>query len=306
MPINIPKKLPAKELLESENIFVMDTEKANKQDIRPLKIAILNLMPKKIETETQLLRVLSNSPLQVNLTFLQTASYTSKNTPQEHLIEFYKTYEDVKEEYFDGLIITGAPVEEMEFEQVDYWHELVEIMEWSDNHAYSTFHICWGAQAGLYYHYGIKKEVLSSKVFGIFEHDVIAPKHKLMRGFNEEYNAPHSRHTKMDEEQILNCEYLEILSKSKEAGINIVASKDKRQFFVTSHSEYDRETLKNEYERDVKKGLKIEVPKNYFPQDNPENKPYFNWRAHAHLLFLNWLNYFVYQATTYEFVEKEE
>lgn len=301
MPINIPKKLPASELLESENIFVMDTEKASKQDIRPLNIAILNLMPKKIETETQLLRVLSNSPIQVNLTLLQTASYTSKNTSHEHLNEFYKTYDDIKDEYFDGLIITGAPVEEMEFEKVDYWDELVEIMEWSDNHSFSTFHICWGAQAGLYYHYGIQKENLNRKVFGVFEHEVLLPKHELVRGFNEFYLAPHSRHTVMSEEQILNCEYLEVLSKSKEAGINIVASKDKRQYFVTSHSEYDRETLKNEYDRDVAKGLDIDIPKNYYPNDDPTQNPYFNWRGHAHLLFMNWLNYFVYQATPYKF-----
>lgn len=301
MPINIPKKLPARELLESENIFVMDNEKASKQDIRPLNIAILNLMPKKIETETQILRVLSNSPIQVNLTLLQTASYTSKNTPHEHLTEFYKTYEDVKEQYFDGLIITGAPVEEMEFEQVNYWDELVEVMKWSDNHAYSTFHICWGAQAGLYYHYGIKKQKLDNKVFGVFEHQVINPKHKLVRGFDEFYDAPHSRHTVMCEKQILDCEYLEILSKSKDAGINIVASKDKRQFFVTSHSEYDRDTLNNEYQRDVAKGLNISVPKNYYPKDDPSQTPFFNWRGHAHLLFMNWLNYFVYQATPFDF-----
>lgn len=305
MPINIPKKLPAREMLESENIFVMDKDKAKKQDIRPLNIAILNLMPKKIETETQLLRVLSNSPLQVNLTLLQTASYTSKNTPSQHLKEFYKTYEDVKNQYFDGLIITGAPVEEMEFEKVEYWEELEEIMEWSDNHAFSTFHICWGAQAGLYYHYGIKKENLSSKVFGIFEHKVTAPKHKLVRGFDEYYVAPHSRHTRMSEEDILNCEYLEVLSKSEEAGINIVASKDRRQFFVTSHSEYDRDTLKNEYDRDVKKGLKIEVPVGYYPDNDPTKEPRFNWRGHAHLLFMNWLNYFVYQATPYTFDDFE-
>lgn len=305
MPINIPKKLPARELLESENIFVMDNDKASKQDIRPLNIVILNLMPKKIETETQLLRVLGNSPLQVNATLMRTDSYTSKNTPSEHLNEFYKTFNDVRDEYFDGLIITGAPVEELKFEDVDYWEELQEIMCWSTSHVFSTFHICWGAQAGLYYHYGIDKKSLERKTFGVYEHEVLLPKHKLMRGFNEFYNAPHSRHTKMDEEQILKCDLLEVLSQSNEAGINIVASKDNRQFFIISHSEYDRDTLKNEYERDLAKGLNIQMPKNYYINDDKNSKPNFSWRAHGHLLFMNWLNYFVYQATPFKLEDFE-
>lgn len=300
MPINIPGSLPAREVLEQENIFVMNEERAAHQDIRPLRIAILNLMPKKIETETQLLRLLSNTPLQVNIELLQTASYTSKNTSPEHLLKFYKTFDDIKDEAFDGLVITGAPVEQMAFEEVDYWKELVRVMEWSKTHVFSTLHICWGAQAGLYYHHGIEKKPLGEKMFGIFEHQVIAPSHKLMRGFDELYYAPHSRHTASIDEEIRNCAELMVLSQSEAAGINIIASKDDRRFYVTSHSEYDRDTLALEYFRDIEKGMQIAPPQNYFPQNNPKNPPSFIWRGHAHLLFLNWLNYYVYQAAPFE------
>lgn len=300
MPINIQETLPAKAVLENENIFVMTQKRAACQDIRPLKIAILNLMPKKIETETQLLRLLGNTALQVDIELLQTASHTAKNTSPQHLVKFYKTFNDVKEEYFDGLVITGAPIEHLKFEEVDYWDELVKIMEWSKKHVYSTMHICWGAQAGLYHHYGIDKSPLPQKMFGIFKHHVIEPNHKLMRGFDEIYYAPHSRHTASIDTEILKCDKLEVLSLSKEAGINIIASKDSRQFFVTSHSEYDRDTLATEYFRDINKGLKIKVPQNYFPDDNSKNTPPFIWRGHAHLLFTNWLNYYVYQNTPYE------
>lgn len=301
MPINIPKNLPAQAVFQAENIFTMTQERAASQDIRPLKIAILNLMPKKIETETQLLRLLGNTPLQVNIELLQTASYQSKNTSAEHLLKFYKTFDDIKGQFFDGLVITGAPVEQMPFEAVDYWDELKQIMEWSKTHVFSTLHICWGAQAGLYFHYGIDKLPLGSKMFGIFKHNVISPNHKLVRGFDEIYYAPHSRHTASIDKQILSCDKLEVLSRSDEAGINIIASRDDRQLFITSHSEYDRDTLATEYFRDINKGLKIDVPKNYFPSDNPKEKPNFIWRGHAHLLFSNWLNYYVYQATPFDF-----
>ncbi|MEG0691649.1 MAG: homoserine O-succinyltransferase [Oscillospiraceae bacterium] len=300
MPINIPETLPARAVLENENIFVMNEERAAHQDIRPLKIAVLNLMPKKVETETQLLRLLGNTSIQVDIELLQTATYTAKNTSPEHLLKFYKTFYDIKDEYFDGLVITGAPVEHLKFEDVDYWDELIQIMEWSKNHVFSTMHICWGAQAGLYYHYGIGKKPLPQKMFGIFEHNVISPNHKLVRGFDEIYYAPHSRHTASIDSEINHCDKLEVLSSSKEAGINIIASKDDRQFFVTSHSEYDRDTLANEYFRDVDKGLSIAVPRHYFPNDDPKNSPPFIWRGHAHLLFTNWLNYYVYQNTPYD------
>lgn len=300
MPIKIMESLPARTTLENENIFVMTEDRAEHQDIRPLKIVILNLMPKKIETETQLLRLLSNTPLQVEIELLQTATHVAKNTSQEHLLKFYKTFDEISHLKFDGLIITGAPVEQLPFEEVDYWNELTRIMEWSKKNVCSTFHICWGAQAGLYYHFGIDKKPLPEKMFGIFPHEVIAPKHKLMRGFDEIYYAPHSRHTASIEEEIANHSELEILSYSKEAGANIIATKNGKQFFITSHSEYDRDTLANEYFRDVNKDLPIAVPKNYFPNDDPTRSPAFIWRAHAHLLFSNWLNYFVYQETPYD------
>jgi len=300
MPIRVPEELPAKAVLENENIFVMSEERAIHQDIRPLRIAILNLMPKKLETETQLLRLLSNTPLQVDLELLQMASHASKNTSAEHLLKFYKTFEDIRAEKFDGLIITGAPVEHLPFEEVDYWEELCSIMEWSKKHVFSTMHICWGAQAGLYYHYGISKHTLPQKMFGIFEHTVRTPNHPLLRGFDETYYAPHSRHTASDTEAILACPALEILTSSEEAGPNIIASRSRRQFFITGHAEYDRDTLASEYFRDKGKGLPIDVPRNYFPDDDPTQEPRFIWRGHAHLLFSNWLNYFVYQQTPYD------
>ena len=300
MPIKIQESLPAKAVLEQENIFVMTEERAAHQDIRPLKIAILNLMPKKIETETQLLRLLGNTSLQVDVELLQTATYTAKNTSAQHLLKFYRTFDDIKSNYFDGLVITGAPVEHLQFQDVEYWDELVKIMEWSKTHVYSTMHICWGAQAGLYHHYGIEKKPLPKKMFGIFEHTVTAPNHKLVRGFDERYYAPHSRHTASIEEQLIHCDMLEVLSCSKDAGINIIASKNNRQFFVTSHSEYDRDTLATEYFRDIDKGLAIAVPNHYFQNDDPNQKAPFIWRGHAHLLFTNWLNYFVYQNTPYD------
>lgn len=300
MPIRIPEALPARTVLEGENIFVMSEDRAEHQDIRPLRIAILNLMPKKVETETQLLRLLGNTPLQVDIELLQTATHTGTHVSAEHLLKFYKTFDDVKSRRFDGLVITGAPIEHLAFEQVDYWDELCAVMEWSRTNVFSTLHICWGAQAGLYHHYGIGKAPLPAKMFGIFRHQVIRPSHMLMRGFDEIYYAPHSRHTASIDSEIRACGRVEVLSQSPEAGINIIASADGRQFFITSHSEYDRDTLKNEYLRDVDKGLSIAVPKHYFPGDDPAQTPPFIWRGHAHLLFSNWLNYFVYQQTPYE------
>lgn len=304
MPIKIPVTLPASSILEKENIFIMNEERAAHQDIRPLRIAILNLMPKKIETETQLLRLLSNSPLQVEVELLQTATHTARNTNAEHLFQFYKTFDDIKDSHFDGLVITGAPVELMAFEEVDYWAELVRIMDWSKTHVCSTLHICWGAQAGLYHHFGVGKTELPHKMFGIFRHRVIAPTHELMRGFDEQYFAPHSRHTSSNDSEIRANKQLEVLSISEEAGINIIASRDKRMFFVTSHSEYDRDTLAAEYNRDKDKGLDIAVPVNYYPNDDATQPPNFIWRGHAHLLFANWLNYFVYQRSPYDFTAR--
>lgn len=303
MPIKIPVSLPASSILEQENIFVMNEVRASHQDIRPLKIAILNLMPKKIDTETQLLRLLSNSPLQVEIELLQTATHTAKNTNAEHLLAFYKTFDDICDMRFDGLVITGAPVEHMDFEKVDYWDELVKIMEWSRRNVYSTIHICWGAQAGLYHHFGIGKRPLESKMFGVFKHDVVAPTHKLLRGFDEVYYAPHSRHTTSIDEEIIASDKLLVLSRSEVAGINIIAAKDNRQFFVSSHSEYDRGTLAQEYFRDKAKGEAITIPQNYFANDDETMAPPFIWRGHAHLLFSNWLNYFVYQQSPYDFAD---
>ncbi len=305
MPINIPVTLPANSVLQRENIFVMDEERAIHQDIRPLKIAILNLMPKKIETETQLLRLLSNTPLQIDLELLQMASHVSKNTSDDHLFKYYKTLDDVKDQRFDGLIITGAPVEQMPFEEVDYWPELCRVFEWSKTNVYSTFHICWGAQAGLYYHYGVPKYDLPAKMFGIFPHTVLQPFHQLLRGFDEVFYVPHSRHTEVREEDILRHPELEILTKSPISGVHIVADTSGRQFFVTGHSEYDRGTLAAEYFRDLDKGLPIHIPYNYFEGDDPDNPPRFIWRSHANLLFVNWLNYFVYQQTPYNLEEMD-
>lgn len=305
MPIKVQNELPAIETLNQENIFVITETRAMTQDIRPLKILILNLMPTKIVTETQLLRVLGNTPLQIDINFMHTQSHETKNTSKSHIETFYGTFDDYKNQNFDGLIITGAPVENMEFEEVDYWDELCQIMEWSKSHVTSTFHICWGAQAALYYHYGIKKYPLKEKMFGVFKHYIPEEKkHKmLLRGFDEEFYAPHSRHTEVTEEDIERIPELEILSKSDEAGVYIVAAKGERQFFVTGHSEYDHDTLSKEYFRDVDKGLDIKVPVNYFPDDNPEKEPMNIWRAHANLLYSNWLNYFVYQTTPYNIDE---
>jgi len=300
MPICIPDSLPAAHTLELENIFVMTQERATHQDIRPLKIGILNLMPTKIVTETQLLRLLSNSPLQIDIELIQTASHISKNTAAEHLFKFYRTFDDIKDELFDGFIITGAPVEQMEFEEVDYWPELCTFLEWTKSHVYSTLHICWGAQAALYYHYGIQKHPLPKKMFGVFEHDTLEPTHPLVRGFDEVFYAPHSRHTTILKEDVLACDKLQLLASSDEAGAYLIANRSGRQFFATGHSEYDRETLSTEYFRDVNKGLPIEVPKYYFKNDDPTDKILYRWRGHANLLFSNWLNYFVYQTTPYD------
>jgi len=300
MPIIIPDGLPASETLSKENIFVMPQFKAWHQDIRPVRIALVNIMPTKIITETQIARLLSNNIIQVELVLLQTSTYQSKNTPIDHLLTFYKSFEQVKHEKFDGLIITGAPVENMRFEEVDYWNELCDIMNWAITNVYSTLYICWGAQAGLYYYYGIDKHPLDKKMFGIFPHEVINSGHQLLRGFDETFYAPHSRHTEIRREDIEKTNRLEILTYSEEAGVHIVASKDDKHFFITGHSEYDYDTLALEYFRDKNKGLEIELPKNYFPDDDDARTPKNIWRGHAHLLFSNWLNYFVYQETPYD------
>lgn len=305
MPINIPNNLPAYTVLQSENIFVKTDADAMRQDIRPLRIAIVNLMPKKIETETQLLRLLSNTPIQVDIELIQMASHVAKNTSAEHLTKFYKTFADVKEELFDGLIITGAPVEQIPFEEVDYWGELCQIMEWSRRHVYSVLHICWGAQAGLYYHYGIPKYDLPQKMFGIFPHKAEVANHPLLRGFDEVFSVPHSRHTEIRRMDVEKVRDLKILAFSNESGVNIIADKEERRFFLLGHFEYDRFTLANEYFRDKDKGLDIQVPKHYFPYDDPSQPPHFNWRAHANLLFSNWINYCVYQKTPYDLNELE-
>ena len=300
MPIKIPNDLPAVKTLESENIFVMTETRAITQDIRPLEILLLNLMPKKIETETQLSRLLGNSPLQVNLTLIHTKSHESKNTPAEHLFTFYKTFDDVKESNFDGMIITGAPVEQMPFEQVEYWDELKAIMEWSKTHVHSTLHICWGAQAGLYYHYGINKHPLDKKLFGIFPHKVDYKRSILFRGFDDVFNVPQSRHTTVYTEDIKAVPGLKVLASGERCGAYAISSKGGRQIFITGHSEYDADTLKNEYLRDIKAGLPIDIPENYFENNDPKRPPVVSWRAHANLLFCNWLNYFVYQTTPYD------
>ncbi len=300
MPINLPDDLPAVDILNNENIFVMTENQAQHQDIRPLRIAIMNLMPTKIVTETQLLRLLGNSPIQVDITLLHPEMHISKNAPEEHLERFYQNFSDIKDKKFDGLIITGAPVENLSFEEVDYWQELAELMEWSKNHVYSTFHICWGAQAGLYYHYGIPKYPLGEKLFGVFEHYKARCNSKLLRGFDDIFSAPHSRYTGVSKRDIEGNKELFILSESKEAGVYIAASANGRQIFVTGHSEYDPLTLKQEYDRDLKSGLDIKVPKNYFPDDDPGKIPQVKWRSHGNLLFSNWLNYYVYQETPYD------
>ncbi len=300
MPVKIPDTLPARAVLLSENIFVMGEQRALHQDIRPLRVAILNLMPTKIATETQLLRLLGNSPLQVEIKLLHMDSHESKNTPQEHLLNHYSTFREVEDQRFDGLIITGAPVEQMPFEEVDYWPELVALMDWAETHVYSTFHICWGAQAGLYHRYGIPKYPLPQKMFGVFQHRVTARNEKLLRGFDDLFLAPHSRHTEIRREDILCVPDLKLLAESDEAGVYIVASRDGRRIYITGHSEYDPLTLKAEYDRDVAKGLPINIPKNYFPDDDPSREPVVRWRGHANLLYSNWLNYYVYQLTPYD------
>lgn len=303
MPIKIPMSLPAADSLIKENIFVMDESRAISQDIRPLKIAIMNLMPTKIVTETQFLRLLSNTPLQIDITLLNTASHRSKNTPEEHLSSFYKTFDEVKNEKFDGLIITGAPVELLEFSDVDYWPELCELVAWSHKNVYSTLYVCWGAFAGLNINHGIEKHALDKKLSGIFRHKTLVPENPLVRGFNAEFSAPHSRYSGIKREDIEKIDDLLILAESEEAGVYLVANKNGREVYVSGHSEYDFDTLRNEYERDVLKGINPEVPKNYFPDDDPANAPINTWKAHAHLLFSNWLNYFVYQNTPYDLNE---
>lgn len=300
MPIKVPDSLPATKQLRNENIFVMSETKAMHQDIRPLKIAIVNLMPTKITTETQLLRLLSNSPLQVEFDFLTMKSHKSKNTPDSHLQAFYKNFNDIKNSKYDGMIITGAPVENLDFKDVDYWDELQEIMEWSKTHVTSTLHICWAAQAGLFYHYGVPKYSLPQKCSGVYKHKVRRTTAKIVRGFDNEFYAPHSRYTEVRAEDIKKVKDLEILADSKEAGVYIVFSKGGRQVFVTGHSEYDANTLADEYKRDLDKGINPNIPANYFPDDNPNKAPIVRWRSHANLLFSNWLNYFVYQITPYD------
>jgi len=300
MPIKIPDSLPAAEVLTGENIFVMTEARAQKQDIRPLSIALLNLMPTKIATETQLLRLIGNTPIQVDVTFLHPESHKSKNTPEEHLLKFYNTFNEVRHKKFDGLIITGAPVELLSFEEVNYWDELKEIMDWSLHNVYSTFHICWGAQAGLYHHYGIPKYSISEKISGVFEHRVLKHNMMLLRGFDECFYAPHSRHTEIRRQDIEKVNELEILSESDEAGVYIVSAMKGRQIFVTGHSEYDPLTLKTEYDRDIAKGLNPKPPKYYFQDDDPMKPLIVKWRAHSNLLYANWLNYYVYQETPFD------
>ena len=300
MPIKVQNALPAKEILENENIFVMDENRAMHQDIRPLQVCILNLMPVKQDTELQLLRALSNTPLHVEVTFMKMNSHISLNTPIQHLNRFYNTFDELKERKFDGMIITGAPVEQIPFEEVDYWVELCEIMDWAKTHVTSTFHICWGAQAGLYYHYGLKKVLLPKKLFGVYRHKVMNRKNPLVRGFDDYFLIPHSRHTAVLSEDIHQCKELTVLAESDEAGVLLCMSEGGKEIYVMGHPEYDRYTLHKEYVRDKEKGLPIEVPKNYYPDDDDTQKPSLEWRAHCNILYSNWLNYFVYQITPYE------
>jgi len=299
MPLNIPDKLPAIKVLQKENIFVMNASRASKQDIRPLKIALLNLMPVKITTETDLIRLLSNSPLQVELDLIKLSTHTSKNTPKEHMETFYKDFKSIINHKYDGLIITGAPVEQMSFEEVIYWKELTEILTWAKSNVTSSLFICWGAQAALYHYYGIPKYPLDKKMFGVFEHTKVGSTSPILRGFDDVFYVPHSRHTEIRREDILKVPALTILSESKESGVYMVASLNGRELFLTGHSEYSPETLDNEYKRDLAKELPIEMPKNYYKDDNPDNPPVVRWRSQANMLFVNWLNYFVYQETPY-------
>lgn len=305
MPIRVQNDLPVRGILEQENIFVMDEARAMEQDIRPLKIGLLNLMPLKEDTELQILRMLSNTPLQVDVIFVNVSSHVSKNTSTSHLNKFYVPFKDIKKQKFDGFIITGAPVEQMPFEEVDYWEELTEIMEWTKTHVTSTLHLCWGAQAGLYYHYGVDKRPLPAKMFGVFEHYVQNRKTPLLRGFDDVFMAPHSRHTTVPTEEIRKIPNMTILAESDEAGVFLSISEDGKQIYVMGHPEYDRVTLHNEYMRDKNKGLEIEVPKNYYKDDNCENKPLLTWRSHANNLYTNWINYYVYQATPYVLEDDE-
>lgn len=301
MPIRIANNLPAREILEKERIFVMEETRALNQDIRPIRIIILNLMPNKATTETQLMRAFSNTPIQVDVDLMRVASHVSTHTSEDHLFKFYETFDDVKERYYDGMIITGAPVELMEYEDVDYWPELCEIMEWSKTHVYSTMYICWGAMAGLYYHYGVPKYELKEKAFGVFEHSMTFSKPvKLFRGFDDVFYVPHSRHTEVRREDIAKCDDLRILSESEECGVYAVSDKRGRQFFIMGHSEYDRTTLDDEYRRDLSKGLPIKMPINYYKNDDPDQGPVLRWRSSASLLFSNWLNFYVYQETPFD------
>lgn len=306
MPIRTQSDLPAKEILERENIFVMDENRAIHQDIRPINIVIVNLMPLKEDTELQILRSLSNTPLQVDVSFLTPASHASTHTSKSHLNKFYQTFAEIKKQYFDGLIITGAPVELMEYEEVDYWSEICEIMEWSKTHVTSTLHLCWGAQAGLYYHYGIPKHILDKKMFGVFRHKVMNRKIPLVRGFDDYFYAPHSRHTEIRKEDILAHEELTILAESEEAGVFLLMNQDGSQIFVMGHPEYDRMTLDGEYKRDTAKGLPIDLPCNYYPDDDPSQRPMLQWRSHGNIMYANWINYYVYQQTPYQFVDVAE
>lgn len=303
MPIKIADSLPGRLTLEQENIFVITEYRAMHQDIRPLKVLILNLMPTKIVTETQLIRKLSNTPLQIEIEFLQTVTHAAKNTDRSHLDSFYTTFDEVRDKRYDGMIITGAPVETINFEDVDYWSELCEIMEWSRRNVHCTFHICWGAQAALYYHYGVRKRQLPQKLFGVFEHNTLKPNSPFFRGFNDTFYVPHSRYTEVLYEDIVKCPELEILSTSDKAGVYAVKTTDSRQFFITGHPEYDAETLAIEYKRDLEKGLDIAIPENYFPDDDPQKPPLVTWRSEAQLMYTNWMNYYVYQTTPYELSE---
>ena len=300
MPVNIPINLPAVKLLQEENIFVMDSERASSQEIRPLKIVVLNLMPLKITTETDLIRLLSNSPLQIEISFMAIDSHTSKNTPIEHMMAFYRSFKEIKKDNYDGMIVTGAPVEQLDFEQVNYWGELTEIFDWARKHVTSTFYICWAAQAGLYHFYGIPKYPLEKKMFGVFEHKINFPQNPIFRGFDDVFYTPHSRHTEVLAKDILKNPQLTLMSESPEAGVYMVMARNGREIFVTGHSEYSPNTLDNEYKRDVAKGVPIEIPKNYYRDNNPANEPLVRWRSNANLLFTNWLNYFVYQETPYD------
>ncbi len=300
MPVKIPSTLPARAILEKENVFIMDEERAQEQDIRPLQVAILNLMPTKIATETQILRLLSNSALQVEITLLHTATYESKNTDVEHLLNHYVTFDEIKDKKFDGLIITGAPIEQMPFEEVDYWDELTQIIDWAETNVESNFYICWGAQAALYRKYGIPKYDLPHKMFGVYEHRILSSTENLLRGFDDIFLAPHSRHTEIRRADVEKVDELQLLAESDEAGVYIVGSKDGRHLFITGHSEYDPLTLKAEYDRDINKGLPIHVPQNYYPNNDPSQTPNVRWRGHANLLYANWLNYYVYQATAFD------